>query len=132
MNLIRPLQLALVVAAAAALASVANAGSRCTDDPERCVERGASASRPASRNVVSATLTAMPVVSAPAPARKPLAMRKVTIAPKAVRVTPAAPATPAPTPGMGLLLKLSSGTGGDVSWQPGARAADNTGASWIL
>jgi hypothetical protein len=33
---------------------------------------------------------------------------------------------------MGLLLKLSSGSGGDVSWQPGGRPVDNTGASWIL
>ena len=125
----RPLQLVLVVAAAAVLAPVANAGSRCTDDPERCVERGASVSRPAARVVASApVITAQPASTAPI-ARKPVAMRKVT--PKPARVTPA-PATPAPTPGMGMLLKLSNGTGGEVTWQPGGRTTDNTGATWIL
>ena len=129
MNLIRPLQLALVVAAAIVIVPAAHAGSRCSDDPERCVERGASASRPAARSVVSApAITAQQVSSAPM--HKIVAMRKA--APKPARVTPSAPAVPAPTPGMGMLLKLSTGTGGDVSWQPGARSADNTGASWIL
>jgi hypothetical protein len=119
----------LVVVAAALLAPVANAGSRCTDDPERCVERGASVSRPAARTIASSpVITAQPASTAPA--RKTLAMRK--IAPKPARVSPTAPVAPAPTPGMGLLLKLSSGSGGDVSWQPGGRPVDNTGASWIL
>jgi len=43
-----------------------------------------------------------------------------------------APSTPAPaTPGMGMLLKLSNGGGGDVSLFP-SRPAENTGASWVL
>lgn len=129
MNLIRPLQLVLVVAAAAVIVPAAHAGSRCTDDPERCVERGATV-RPAARTVAiaPAVITAQPVATTPA--RKTLAMRK--IAPKPARVTPTPATTPAPTPGMSMLLKLSNGTGGDVVWQPGARPADNTGASWIL
>ena len=130
MKMIRPLELVLVVAAVAVLAPAANAGSRCTDDPERCVERGTSVSRPVARSVASApAITAQPVSTAPA--RRVVAMRKA--APKPARVTSTAPAAPAPTPGMGMLLKLSTGTGGDVSWQPGARPVDNnTGASWIL
>ena len=128
MNLIRPLHLLVVVAAMAASVSVAHAGSRCTDDPERCVERGASVSRPVARSVAiaPAVITAAPVISLPA--RKTTLSRR---APKVARATPPVSSTPAPTPGMGMLLKLSTGTGGDVSWQPG-RTTDNTGASWIL
>lgn len=141
MNLIRPFQLLFVVAAVAVMAPVASAGSRCTDDPERCVERGASVSRPAARTVAPApaVITAQTIASSP--------MRKAAVSkktPKLTRATPGAPArsaglgtTPAPTPGMGMLLKLSTATGGDVTWSPGGRAQDkdntlSTGASWIL
>ena len=134
MNLIRPLQLLFVVAAVAVMAPVASAGSRCTDDPERCVERGASVSRPAARTVAPApaVITAQTVAHTP--------MRKAAVAtkaPKVTRSTPNAGTTPAPTPGMGMLLKLSTATGGDVTWSPGGRAQDkdnalSTGASWIL
>lgn len=134
MNLIRPLQLLFVVAAVAVMAPVASAGSRCTDDPERCVERGASVSRPAARTMAPApaVITAQPI--AHTPARKAAVGRK---APKVARATPNAGTTPAPTPGMGMLLKLSTATGGDVTWSPGGRAQDkdntlSTGASWIL
>jgi hypothetical protein len=131
-NLIRPLQLLFVVAAIAVIAPAAQAGSRCTDDPERCVERGASVSRPAARTLAPApaVITAQPVLHVPA--------RKATVSkksPKVARVTPNAGTTPAPTPGMGMLLKLSTATGGDVTWSPGGRSQDNTattGASWIL
>ena len=133
MNLIRPLQLLFAIAAIAVIAPVASAGSRCTDDPERCVERGASVSRPA--RIVSpapTVITAQPV--AHTPARKVTAARK---APKVTRATSNAGTTPAPTPGMGMLLRLSTATGGDVTWSPGGRAQDkdntiSTGASWIL
>ena len=133
MNLNRPLQLLFVVTAVAVMAPVASAGSRCTDDPERCVERGASVSRPAARTVAPApaVITAQPVAHTP--------VRKVTArkAPRVTRATPNAGTTPAPTPGMGMLLKLSTATGGDVTWSPGGRAQDkdntlSTGASWIL
>jgi hypothetical protein len=64
-------------------------------------------------------------------AHKPVAAPARKSAAKPVHVTPLpASATPA-TPGMGMLLKLSGGTGGDVSWYPG-RPADNSGASWVL
>ena len=44
-----------------------------------------------------------------------------------------APSTPAPaTPGMGMLLKLSSGSGGDVSLFPSKPNDTTTGASWVL
>ena len=50
---------------------------------------------------------------------------------KPARITPLpASATPA-TPGMGMLLKLFGGTGGDVSWSP-SHTADNSGATWVL
>ena len=135
MHVTRSLQLIVVLAASALIAPAASAGSRCTDDPERCVERGASVSRPSARVVagepgptlrVGTSLT--PVVLAPA--RKLAVAKKV--APKPAKVTPraSAPATPAPTPGMGMLLKLSNG-GGDVTWQQG-KSVDNSGASWIL
>jgi hypothetical protein len=128
-NWIRPLQLVVVVTAAAVLAPVAHAGSRCTDDPERCVERGASVSRPATKSVASAPAIKAQAAST-APARRAIAMRKV--APKPARVQPAPSTAPAPTPGMSMLLKLSNGTGGEVSWTPGGRPVENTGASWIL
>ncbi len=124
MKLTRPLQLLIVMATAALFAPAASAASRCADDPERCVERGASVSRPSTRVVaaVPATLQSSPALTTRklAPARKPVA--------KPARVAPRA--TP-PTPGMGMLLKLSSGSGRDVSWLP-AGNVDNSGASWIL
>ena len=133
MNLNRPLQFLFVLAAVAVMAPVASAGSRCTDDPERCVERGASVSRPARTLAPApALVTAQPV--AHAPARKVTVPRKTS---KVTRATPNAGTTPAPTPGMGMLLKLSTATGGDVTWAPGGRTQDkdntvSTGASWIL
>ena len=131
MNLIRPLHLLLVVATAMVLAPVASAGSWCSDDPERCVERGTSVSRPASRAAIAAPALAQPTpATTAAPAHQLTAVRKPT--PKPVRVTPRASAAPAPTPGMGMLLKLSSGTGGDVSWSPARNVETSTGASWIL
>jgi hypothetical protein len=32
---------------------------------------------------------------------------------------------------MGMLLKLSSGSGGDISWAP-AKTSDTPGQSWVL
>jgi hypothetical protein len=43
------------------------------------------------------------------------------------------PSTPAPaTPGMGMLLKLSNGSGGEVSLFPSKPNDTVTGASWVL
>ena len=132
MKLSRYSAIATLFAACALVAPVVRAATVCPDDPERCVERGASVSRTA--GVAIAATHAAPVMNAPvqaAAAHKLAAapVRKAT--PKPARLTPLpASATPA-TPGMGMLLKLSGGTGGDVSWFP-SHPADNSGASWVL
>src|SRR5262249_4602756 len=130
-KLTRPLALALSFAACMALPQAARAG--CPDEPERCVERGANVSR--SATVVTGTIR---VASAPAtqvqaaPARKQLVVAPAhKLAGKPAHAAPSPVTTPPATPGMGMLLKLSGGTGGDVSWAP-SRPADNTGASWVL
>ena len=131
MKLTRPLAFAMSVAACLVLPQAARAG--CPDDPERCIERGANVSR-------SATVVTSPVrvASAPAtqvavaPAHKPaVAAPAHKPAAKPAHAAPSSATAPPATPGMGMLLKLSGGTGGDVSWSP-SRPADNTGASWVL
>jgi hypothetical protein len=49
---------------------------------------------------------------------------------KPAKVSPTAPA-PA-TPGMGMLLKLSNGSGGEVSLFPSKPNDTTSGASWVL
>jgi len=119
---------ACVVCAGSALAS------GCPDDPERCVERGATMTH---RTVVVAPATATasaPAHVAPAPAAPHKATAAMATPKKAAskpaRVSPTAPA-PA-TPGMGMLLKLSNGSGGEVSLFPSKPNDNNTGASWVL
>ena len=78
-------------------------------------------------------VTAVPAVASPvahkvAPAPVQAPARKPAKAPKTL--APLASPTPA-TPGMGMLLKLSAGAPGEVSWFP-SRPADNPGASWVL
>ena len=133
MKLNRPFLTVAVMAVCLASAGVAIA-SGCPDDPERCVERGATVSHrtvavaPAtvavSAHVVPAATTAhkASTPTAAAPKSKP--------ASKPARVSPTAPA-PA-TPGMGMLLKLSSGSGGEVSLFPSKPNDTKTGASWVL
>ena len=134
MKLTRPF-LAIAVLTACVL-SAGSAFAGCPDDPERCVERGATVSHrtvAVAPTTVAATSTA-PAHVAPATstARKspaPTASRKP--ASKPARVSPAAPA-PA-TPGMGMLLKLSNGNAGEVSLFPSSKPNENsTGASWVL
>jgi hypothetical protein len=125
--------IALLIATVALVATASRAATVCPDEPERCVERGAAVSRTAGV-VTSASHTvsapAAPIVVAAAHKPAPTPARKAPAA-KPAHTTPLpASATPA-TPGMGMLLKLSGGTGGDVSWYP-ARPADNTGVSWVL
>jgi len=118
-------------------AGSAFAGSGCPDDPERCVERGATvthrtvavapttvAATTAPARVAPATTAARKApATATAPTRKP--------ASKPARVSPAAPA-PA-TPGMGMLLKLSNGSAGEVSLFPSSKPIENSKeASWVL
>ncbi len=132
MKLTRPLAFAALAAACALVAPVARAGTGCPDDPERCVERGASVPHTANVATSAARIPAPPAAPAVvATTRKAAAAPARKSAGKPAHTTPLpATATPA-TPGMGMLLKLSGGTGGDVSWYP-SRPADNTGASWVL
>ena len=133
MKLTRSLLLAAVIVAMAMSTSAARASTGCPDDPERCVERGAATPHRvvAVANHVRGVTTPAPaptVAPAPAPAHK---VAPKPVAKKPVRLVPSL-ATPTPaTPGMGMLLKMSGGNGGDVSWLPG-RLVDNSGASWIL
>jgi len=125
--------LALAALAVVVVSSrAAYASSGCPDDPERCVERGASMTH---RAVASTPATV--VVSAPAHA----APTATTLAHKAPAAAPtrksagksARAATPAPaTPGMGMLLKLSNGNGGEVSLFPSKPTEKTAEASWVL
>ena len=131
------MSLAMSFAALAVSSSIVRANTGCPDDPERCIERGATAAR---RTVVisnavhsvSAPAAVTPAASAPRLAVKPATPAPVKKAPaKPARPTPSV-STPTPaTPGMGMLLKMSSGTGGDVSWFP-SRPVDTNSASWVL
>ena len=133
MKLNRPFLAIAVMTACVMSAGSAFAGSGCPDDPERCVERGATVSH---RTVVVAPATATAnahaaVVATPAHKAPAIAAPKGKPAVKSARVSPA---TPAPaTPGMGMLLKLSNGSGGEVSLFPN-KVNDTTtsGASWVL
>jgi hypothetical protein len=122
-----------MVTACVISAGSAFAGSGCPDDPERCVERGATVIH---RGVVVAPATVVPsppahAQVATAPAHKaPAPAPKSKSVNKAARISPAAPA-PA-TPGMGMLLKLSNGTAGEVSLFPGKLNDTTSGASWVL
>jgi len=135
-KLIRPFLVIALLVACASSAGSAFAGSGCPDDPERCVERGASMTH---RSVAVAPATAATASNAPArvaPATASAsATRKAVSAPssshKASNKARVAPTTPPATPGMGMLLKLSNGTGGEVSLFP-SKPTDTTGASWVL
>jgi hypothetical protein len=120
-------------------ACVMSAGSAfasgCPDDPERCVERGATVTH---RTVAVAPTTVAAsapahVATTTAPARKSQAMAvapKTKSASKPAKVSATAPA-PA-TPGMGMLLKLSNGSGGEVSLFPSKPNDTASGGSWVL
>lgn len=123
----RPFLLAVLAAACLFAAPRARAGSVCTDEPERCVERGASV--PHAAVVVGATRATPPAAATVAAHRMP-AVAAHKQAPAAKSAKPA-PRPALSTPGMGMLLKMSAGSGGDVTWSPG-RSVDNTGASWVL
>ena len=112
---------AFTLVLAAALAPAAHAGrTGCADEPERCVKRTASPSA-ATSTIVAAQ------VSAPTPAPVIARTKPTTAKAAGTRTTPRhveraahrAPSAPA-TPGMGTLLKVTTGTAGDIS----ARADD--------
>lgn len=133
MKSIRPLLVVAAITAGAVSARPAMAGTGCQDDPERCVERGATTSHrtvAVSPAPTVAAATVAPVRIAPVSAAHKLAPAQHKNTTKPARV---APSTPAPaTPGMGMLLKLSNGGGGDVSLFPSRPSDSNTGASWVL
>ena len=129
--------LATSFAALAVGSSIVRANTGCPDDPERCIERGATVAHrtvviPNNVRRVSTPTAVAPAASAPRSVVKPAAPTpaKKALA-KPARPTPSV-STPTPaTPGMGMLLKMSSGTGGDVSWFP-SRPVDTNSASWVL
>ena len=129
MKSIRPILVVAAIAAGACSARLAMAGTGCQDDPERCVERGASTSHRTVAVAQAPTVAVAPVRIAPVVAHR-TAPAQHKVASKPGRV---APSTPAPaTPGMGMLLKLSNGGGGDVSLFPSRPSDNNSGASWVL
>lgn len=129
MKLNRPFLTVAVMTVCLMSAGVAIA-SGCPDDPERCVERGATASH---RTVAVAPTTVVASAPAHVAAHKAPA---VAVAPKtkpASKLAKVSPTAPAPaTPGMGMLLKLSNGSGGEVSLFPSKPNDTNSGASWVL
>lgn len=126
-----PLHLLFALTACSLLAPAAFATTRCGDDPESCVKSASKASRPAVQLATNST-HAPAAVAPSAPAKKP-APAVVAPAPKKPATKPqrVAPRTASPTPGMGMLLKLSNGSGGDISWTPG-KVSDTPGQSWVL
>jgi hypothetical protein len=100
------------------------------------VKSTATLSRPVNRvaTVMASTPQLAPVpapgTSAPAAAQPQLA-RKVAAPAKKPATKPQRNA-PAPTPGMGMLLKLSTGGGGDISSLQGRSSDSSTGQSWVL
>ena len=136
MKRIGPLHLLAVIGLVALCASAANAGSRCSDEPEPCVKSSASLSRPVARVTASEPARVQPAVQ---PAQAPALVAKKTAAP--ARKPVAKVQRTAPTPGMGMLLKLSNGSANDVSWLPShasetqrqkSEKSEAQGQSWVL
>jgi hypothetical protein len=127
-----PFHLLFALAACSLLASAAFATTRCGDDPESCVKSASKASRPAVQLATNSTHAPSTTVTTSAPALKPAppVVAPVTKKP-AAKPQRVAPRTTSPTPGMGMLLKLSNGSGGEISWTPG-KTSDTPGQSWVL
>ena len=109
------IRIAAVSAALSLLAiSAAWAGCKTGDEPESCVPRTAAQHTALAATTTTTTTTLAPVTHvatrvAPAPARAHAAAP--TPAPAHKSAAPFAPATP----GMGMLLKVTTGTSGDLS-----------------
>ena len=130
MKLDRPF-LTIAVLTACVMSAGAAFASGCPDDPERCVERGAHRTVAVAPTSVAASAPAHVAPATAATHKAPV----VTATPKKSASKPAkvSPTAPAPaTPGMGMLLKLSNGSGGEVSLFPGKPNDTTTGASWVL
>ncbi len=123
-----------VLGALVLTAPAATAGPRCSDDPERCVKSTATLARPVARLVVGSA-SAPELAAAPTPGAPSQVARRATAPARKVVGKPQRTAqrvTPAPTPGMGMLLKLSTGGGGDVPWLQGRSSEASPGQSWVL
>ena len=126
-----PLQLLFAIAALALLSSAALAGARCSDDPESCMKSASKSARTTARLAstpaptpasLAPTVTAKKATPAPTAAKKPAAKSKNG-------------AMLSPTPGMGVLIKLSNGNTGEISWAPAKPAEPGekqAAQSWIL
>jgi len=125
--------LAIAVMTACVISAGSALASGCPDDPERCVERGATVSH---RTVAVAPTTVTASTPAHVAPAVPAAHKAVAVAPKvksASKPAKVSPTAPAPaTPGMGMLLKLQNGSGGEVSLFPSKPNDTNSGASWVL
>jgi len=127
--------LTIAVLTACVMSAGSAFASGCPDDPERCVERGATVTHRTVAVAPTTVAASAPAHVAPASvsthkAPALAATPKTKSASKPAKVSSTAPA-PA-TPGMGMLLKLSSGSGGEVSLFPSKPNDTNTGASWVL
>ncbi|HXS82720.1 MAG TPA: hypothetical protein VN896_08360 [Methylomirabilota bacterium] len=136
MKLTRPFLAIAVLTACVMSAGSAFAGSGCPDDPERCVERGATLTRrtvAVAPTTVAATSTA-PARVAPASTAAHKASAAAPTRKQAGKQARVSPASPAPaTPGMGMLLKLSNGSAGEVSLFPSSKPTENIKeTSWVL
>ena len=118
-------------AACALSAPVASATTRCSDDPESCVKGASKGSRAAVQLATTSPSIAAPAQVAPASIARKSAPAAKKPAAKPQRVAPLTPLTPSPTPGMGVLLKLSNGATGEISWTPG-KTSETPGQSWVL
>jgi len=135
---IGPLHLLAVTGLVALCATAANAGSRCSDEPEPCVKSTASLSHPVARVIANEPAPRVqPAVQPAAPLPAPVAKKITAPARKPV----AKVQRTAPTPGMGMLLKLSNGSATDVSWLPThasetqrqkSEKSEAQGQSWVL
>ncbi len=132
MKRILPLQLLFAIAAVALLSSAAMAGARCSDDPESCMKSASKSSR------TTAQLASNP---APAPLAPTVTAKKATPAPVAAKKPAAtkskngATLSTSPTPGMGVLIKLSNGNSSEISWAPTKTSEPGekqTAQTWIL
>lgn len=126
-----PFQLLFAIGVAALLSTAAHAGMRCSDEPEPCQKSAAKVSRPATR--LASTTSPAPLQTAPAVTAKKStpapAVKKSAAKPKNNGATRSA----SPTPGMGVLRQLSTGSGGDISWVPGpGKTNETSGQSWVL
>jgi len=102
---------------AASLATSSHAcRTGCSDEPERCVKRtaGPTVTTAAIAAVQASTPASMPVIARANKTATAKGSGPRRAAPRHSGVTQRTPSAPA-TPGMGTLLKVTTGTAGDIS-----------------